>query len=65
MILFFENRKFTIVAYGEIKNLNYLKTSDHMAKRSEIWDLWEVVQHIRDTFSGQGHFEVIRCTCDF
>ncbi len=52
-IFFFEkkNFKFTIVAYGEAKNLIYIwKTSDRRAKRSEIWDPWVVNQHIRGTF---------------
>ncbi len=34
------------------------KTSDHRAKRSEIWDSWVVVQHIRGTF-GLLAFKVI------
>ncbi len=38
LMIFFENFKFTIVPYGETKNLNYLKTTDRRAKRSEIWD---------------------------
>ena len=31
-------QKFTIVPYGEIKNLSIWKTNDRRAKRSEIWD---------------------------
>ncbi len=43
---FSKNFMFTIAAYGEIKNSIMYKTSDRRAKRSEIWDLWVVVQHI-------------------
>ncbi len=47
----FENFKSTISAYGKIKkNSSILKTSDRRAKRSEIWDLWVIVQHIWGTF---------------
>ncbi len=65
-----KNFKFTIVAYGEIKNLNHLENerSDRRAKQSEIWDSW-VIRFLYMgylwPFSMQGHFEVIRCTCDF
>ncbi len=55
---FYENSNFTIVAYGEIKNLNIWKTSDRRAKRSEIWDSWVLIQHIRGTF-GLLAFKVI------
>ena len=34
------------------------KTSDRRAKRSEIWDSWVVIQHIRGTF-GLLAFKVI------
>ncbi len=43
---FFETFKFTMVAYGQIKNLHYLETSDLRAKLSEIWDSRVVLQHI-------------------
>ncbi len=48
---FFENSNFPmIVAYGEIKTLNIWKSSDRRAKRSEIWDSWVDIQHIRGSF---------------
>ncbi len=50
LTIFFENSKFTIVAYGEIKTWIIWKTSYRRAKPSEIWDSWVVNQHIRGTF---------------
>ncbi len=35
---FFENFKFTIVAYGEIKYVSYLEKNARRAERIEIWD---------------------------
>ncbi len=46
-IFLLENSKFPIAAYGEIKKpLLIWKTSDHRAKRSKMWDSWDVVHHI-------------------
>ncbi len=41
--IFFENLKFIIVAYGEIKTSIIWKMSDRRAKLSEIWDSWVVL----------------------
>ncbi len=44
------------------------KTSDRRAKRSEIWDLRTVSEHIWSTFGLaplKNMFPVIRCTCKF
>ncbi len=60
---FFENSKFTIVAYGEIKNLNYL---EH--ERSESKTEWNLgLMGTYTTYKGYlwPFIEVIRCTCHF
>ena len=68
MGFFFENFKFTIVAYGEIKHLSYLE--NEWLWRKTKWNVG--LAGSSSTYMGylcpcsvQGHFEVIRCTCDF
>ncbi len=48
---FFENFKLTIKKLWKKSETSIIwKTSDRRAIRSEIWDSWVVIQHIRDTF---------------
>ena len=58
LTFFFENIKFTIIAYGDIKTSIIWKTSARRAKRSESLDSRVVVQHIWGTF-GLAVFKVI------
>ena len=68
LAFFFESLQFTIAAYGKSKTSIIWKTSDHRAKLSEIWDSLVPVIHTymyRWRCNVQGHFGIIRCTCDF